>query len=248
VNENTVKKLLDLNRKFYQTFASNFSATRMRIQPGVKQILNTIPANVNILDLGCGNGKLAQALADEGYQGKYLGVDFSSELLEIARKGLENFNNCSFIQGDLSSQDWDLMVDEQVKEQIIPAKFQVVFSFATFHHLPGSDLHKRTLQKIHALLTKDGELFFSNWQFLNSARLRKRIQPWAMVNLASDDVDLGDYLLDWRQGGLGLRYVHHFSQTELCSLADQTGFSVEESYFSDGEGENLGLYQVWKKI
>jgi tRNA (uracil-5-)-methyltransferase TRM9 len=248
MNGKTVKILLDLNREFYQTFASNFSATRMRLHPGVKQILKTIPSNVNILDLGCGNGKLAQTLAEDGYRGKYFGVDFSPKLLGIACKGLENYDNYQFIQGDLSSHDWDEKVYGQVDDRMVGTKLQVVFSFATFHHLPGNELHLRTLQKIRALLTQDGKLFHSTWQFLNSERLRKRIQPWAKANLASEDVDPGDYLLDWRQGGLGLRYVHYFSLEELNSLADQTGFVVEDSYFSDGEGENLGLYQVWKKM
>jgi hypothetical protein len=60
-------------------------------------------------------------------------------------------------------------------------------------------------------------------------------------------MDPGDYLLDWRQGGRGLRYVHHFSPPELTSLAQMTGFKVVESFSSDGEGGNLGLYQVWQK-
>ena len=69
-----------------------------------------------------------------------------------------------------------------------------------------------------------------------------------MIGLSSEDIDPGDYLLDWRRGGHGFRYVHHFSQDELLSLAEKTGFKVVESYLSDGEGGNLGLYQVWEKI
>jgi hypothetical protein len=58
-------------------------------------------------------------------------------------------------------------------------------------------------------------------------------------------VDAGDYLLDWRQGGSGLRYVHHFDEAELSALAATTGFRVLETFYSDGEGGRLGLYQVW---
>jgi hypothetical protein len=32
------------------------------------------------------------------------------------------------------------------------------------------------------------------------------------VGLSANDVDPGDYLLDWRSGGEGLRYIHHFSE------------------------------------
>ena len=66
--------------------------------------------------------------------------------------------------------------------------------------------------------------------------------------LAQADVDSGDYLLDWRRGGKGYRYVHHFSEDELSRLAKLSGFHVVESFYSDGATGNLGLYQIWKKV
>jgi hypothetical protein len=91
-------------------------------------------------------------------------------------------------------------------------------------------------------------LFLSNWQFLNSVRLRSRIQPWEAVGLTRDQVDEGDYLMDWRRGGYGLRYVHHFSETELSELAHATGFKITETFYSDGEGERLSIYQTWEPL
>jgi hypothetical protein len=102
------------------------------------------------------------------------------------------------------------------------------------------------LKKIRSLLQPDSRFIHSEWQFLNNPRLRLRIQPWEMVSLSQQEVDPGDYLLDWRQGGRGLRYVHHFSESELAELADECGFSIAETFYSDGEGGNLGLYQVWQ--
>ena len=69
--------------------------------------------------------------------------------------------------------------------------------------------------------------------------------PWQAAGLQEADVDPGDYLLDWRHGGTGLRYVHHFSETELLEMADLSGFKVAETFYSDGENQRLGLYQVW---
>ena len=248
MDEKTTQKLLALNREFYQTFASYFSATRMRLQPGVKKILDNITVDANILDLGCGNGELARSLAQRGHQGLYFGLDFSPALLEIANEGLSDFENFIFFQGDLASQDWDSHV-KQFADKLIPnTQFDIVFCFATFHHLPGSHIHIQSFQKIHKLLKNGGRLIHSNWQFLNSDRLKKRIQPWSAINLTPDELAPGDYLLDWRQGGYGLRYVHHFNQDELTSLAQKTGYKVAESFYSDGDGGNLGLYQVWKRI
>jgi SAM-dependent methyltransferase len=248
MKESTVQKLLAVNREFYQTFAVHFSATRLRLQPGVKRILESLPTNANILDLGCGNGELARALVQRSYQGQYFGFDFSLELLKIAREGLDDLENFSFTLGDLTSPDWDLQICKVANMQMSIDEFDVVFSFAALHHLPGRDLHIQTFRKIYNLLVQDGRFIHSNWQFLNSDRLRKRIQPWEAIQLTSEDVEPGDYLLDWRQGGHGLRYIHQFSQHELISLAEKTGFNMVETFYSDGEGGNLGLYQVWEKV
>jgi hypothetical protein len=102
------------------------------------------------------------------------------------------------------------------------------------------------LNTIHQLLKPDGLFIHSNWQFLNSAKLKAKIQPWDVATISESDVDAGDYLLDWRSGGAGLRYVHHFDERELGELAEASGFEITETFHSDGEGGNLGLYQVWK--
>ena len=60
------------------------------------------------------------------------------------------------------------------------------------------------------------------------------------------ELDEGDYLLDWKRGGNGLRYVHHFSESELRSIANETGFQVYKSFLSDGYENRLGLYQLWE--
>ena len=234
-NEITIK-LIDLNRQFYQTFAVQFAATRGRIQPGVRRALENLPQDGDVLDVGCGNGELARALARRGYRGNYLGLDFSVGLLSAARQGLpENF---CFIQADLSAPDWDRPLQSR--------KVPFILAFAIFHHLPSRALRSRLLVNLRTHLTEDGRLIHSEWQFLNSPRLQARIQPWESAGLGADQVDPGDYLLDWRAGGNGLRYVHHFSEPELAGLAQDSGFRVLETFYSDGQNGRLGLYQVWE--
>jgi len=238
VNQATISKLLELNHQFYQTLAHQFSATRQRLQPGVARLLASLPPEANILDLGCGNGELARLLARGVHQGVYTGLDFSAELLSEARHNLPTSFKATFHQVDLGSPSWD---------GVLPLpRYDIILAFAVLHHLPGQQLRQAVLQTVSRYLVSGGKFIHSEWQFLNSPRLRQRLQPWGSVDLSDEDVEAGDYLLDWRQGGYGLRYVHHFSPEELEALAHETGFAILEAFLSDGAGGKLGLYQVWE--
>jgi len=166
-------------------------------------------------------------------------VDFSLPLLRDAEVQPEDFS-ATFLQADLTTLDKLSILDD------LP--FDFIFAFAVLHHIPSSDLRLNILKKIFQWLKPDGYFIHSNWQFLNSEKLKARIQPWDVVSVSESEVDAGDYLLDWRSGGQGLRYIHHFSESELRDLADAAGFQTLETFYSDGESGNLGLYQVWKVI
>jgi 2-polyprenyl-3-methyl-5-hydroxy-6-metoxy-1,4-benzoquinol methylase len=215
------------------------------LQPGVESILTTLRPDIRLLDLGCGNGELAQSLAQRGFTGRYLGFDFSAEFLVNAKKSLVTTHPSgdkpnplfTFLQADLSSPTWDASLP--------PEPFDVITAFAVLHHLPGAGLRQRLLAQAHSHLAPGGNLIHSEWQFQHSPRLAAHILPWETIDLTSGDVDPGDTLLDWRQGGRSLRYVHLFTETELAELAAAAGFTISETFYSDGQTGDLGLYQVW---
>ena len=234
----TIAKLLDLNEQFYQTFAVQFSQTRQRLQSGVLRLLPVLLAETSLLDLGCGNGELAQELGRQGFHGLYTGLDFSPQILAIANEVLPEGFNGQFLSTNLFANGW---------EASLPVKmFSAGLAFAVLHHLPGANERRILLKRVRSLLPPGGLFIHSNWQFLNSERLRLRLQPWSRVGLQESDLEPGDFLLDWRSGGTGLRYVHHFSEAELIELAAETGFNVNQSYLSDGKSSNLSLYQIWE--
>jgi tRNA (uracil-5-)-methyltransferase TRM9 len=241
VDSSTAARLIELNRDFYTHFGDSFSATRHRIQPGVRQVLAMLRGDESILDLGCGNGELARELSKRGHRGSYLGVDFSLPLLREAESQPENFS-AKFMQADLTQLS---VISEQL---LLIGNWQVVTAFAVLHHIPSHELRLSILRIVRQLLKEDGFFIHSNWQFLNSEKLKARIQPWEAATIPSSAVDAGDYLLDWRNGGKGLRYVHHFDEQELGELAKASGFQVSDTFYSDGEGGRLGLYQIWRPV
>jgi SAM-dependent methyltransferase len=237
----TSQRLIELNHQFYQTFAKPFSVTRQRLQPGVQHILDKIPVDASLMDLGCGNGELWLALASRGFRGPYLGLDFSDGLLRTARERAAlqaTPHPPAFLQADLARPDWIKTIPD--------SPIEVATAFAVLHHLPGIKTRLQFLQQVRSLLLPQGHLYLSNWQFLNSERLRARIQTWETIGFRPEQVDPGDYLLDWRQGGYGLRYVHHFDEAELVELAQLSGFDIQETFCSDGKGGRLSLYQTWQ--
>lgn len=233
------QRLVSLNNQFYQSMAAPFSASRGRLQPGVLKVLSGVPPEANVLDLGCGNGGVARELAQRGHSAQYVGVDFSAQLLTEAQKTVPSpTSNVQFIQVDLTSRfnQHSAISDQQ---------FDFIFAFAVLHHIPSRAMRLAFLRQVTGLLATGGRFMHSNWQFLKSAKLRTRIQPWDTVGIDETEVEPGDYLLDWRSGGRGVRYVHHFDETELGNLAVEAGFEMVESFLSDGKSGDLALYQLW---
>lgn len=226
-------RLRRLNREFYQSFAGPFAATRRRLQPGAAAVLARVPPQASILDLGCGSGEAARALQRRGHQGAYRGLDECAPLLEQARAS--GLPQAEFASADLAGPNWTAASQRP---------YDWVLAFAVLHHLPGPARHA-FLAGVRSVLGPQGSFALSVWQFQHSERLLRRIVPWSAVGLDAAQVDPGDYLLDWRHGGRGLRYVHAFEPRELEGLAQQAGFRVVERFESDGQGGRLGLYSVW---
>jgi tRNA (uracil-5-)-methyltransferase TRM9 len=231
--------LIAINREFYARFGQQFSATRQRLQPGVKKILEMIRDDDSVLDLGCGNGHFLHEISRRSHATPLLGVDFSLPLLRDAESTL----GVEFREVDLTK--FPTFGDQLL---MVNGPWSVVTMFATLHHIPSHEMRLDLLRTVRKLLKNDGKFILSNWQFLNSMKLRSRIQPWSRVGISESDLDEGDYLLDWRSGGEGLRYAHQFSAGELLGLADQAEMRVTASFLSDGDGGNLGLYQVWEPV
>lgn len=239
MESSVARHLLEINSHFYLENARSFSATRWRLQPGVQKLADSLLAMKpapRLLDLGCGNGRLASYLLKHGFSGEYLGMDSNAELLVDARR----ISSFTFLAADLAEPDWEVGLKDK--------PFNVILAFAVLHHLPGISLRISVLQKAREHLASQGGLFVhSEWQFKNSSRLASHILPWEKAGLQDHDVDDGDALLDWRAGGSsGLRYVHQFTENELADLASQSHFNIAETFYSDGREKNLSIYQVWE--
>lgn len=232
MQEETMIYLRNLNRDFYDTFAEHFADSRGRTEPGLERILRRITPGDRVLDLGCGHGRVAALLPQNC---SYVGLDFSAEILALADPEVADGVETRFAVVDFMNPSW---VDH------IRGPFDWIIARAVFHHLPGYTTRLRVLRQAASRLAREGRIVLANWQFLSAKRLHRRIQEWSEIGLSEEDVELGDYLLDWRRGGRGFRYVHLVDEDETRRLAEDAELVIEEMYRADGRENNLTLYAV----
>jgi tRNA (uracil-5-)-methyltransferase TRM9 len=239
MNETTRSALAELNRSFYAGFAGDFAQTRRGWPLGFERILPHLRLAANVLDAGCGNGRLLAFLTERGWRGRYLGVDSSAALLAAAKQNLAlQPAEANFRTADLLSPQWAAPIAEFAPDAIA--------CLAVLHHIPGAEHRARFVAECARLLKPGGILIISAWQFLSAPRLRARILPWSVAGLSDEEVDPGDYLLSWGEGAIGHRYCAAITEETLCELALQTGLAKVEIFYADGHEGNLGLYGVFQ--
>lgn len=76
---------------------------------------------LKLIELGCGNGQLAEYLYERGLNGSYTGVDFSDPLLSAARETFANNPAVTFVKSDVHlldglDHDYDFAIYSHVIE------------------------------------------------------------------------------------------------------------------------------------
>lgn len=225
------QKLLNLNRQFYERLAESFAATRESPQPGFNQLLAALPCSpCQVLDVGCGNGRFGYFLQQHNVLSHYAGVDFSGALLTKAATRIPG----DYFQRDLSQPG--------CLEGLV--QYDVVACLAVLQHIPGYANRLRLLREMGGRLGKNGRLFLSTWQFMDSERQRHKVRDWSELGLSADDVEPNDHLLTWQRDGFGLRYVCYVDEKETTGMAEAAGLRILDQFRSDGKEGSLNLYTV----
>jgi trans-aconitate 2-methyltransferase len=124
-------------------FYDQNSLVQYELAKGVinKEII--IKGNEQILDIGCGNGKLTSEIADKLTTGHIRGIDKSKSMIMFAA---ENYNHRKEI-------DFKSISAEKINEI---EKYDLVISFSAFHWLDDPEL---ALEKISKALKKGGKAY-----------------------------------------------------------------------------------------
>src|SRR3990172_2483684 len=96
MDDSTIRRLNDINRRFYEVTADEFDQTRGAFWPGWEELLAYLKHEpgaeaFSVLDVGCGNGRFGVFLSERlGRRIDYHGVDSNPALLAHARQALES--------------------------------------------------------------------------------------------------------------------------------------------------------------
>ncbi len=231
---NEAKKIMDLNKRFYDLLADDFSATRVNVWEEFKSLSEYWQDGDSVLDLGCGNGRFYDLVCQPGKQIKYFGVDNSSRLIELARQ--------KYPQGQFVLNDGlELPFGENF--------FNKILCIAVLRHLPGYDLRREFLRQAYRVLKPGGLLIlttaFASWGSRRWVPLLK--YSWLKI-IGKSKVDWGDFYEPWGSGSnKGLRYYHNFSAKEIRSLLEDVGFAVESLAFLTRKSGERNIIVVARK-
>jgi 2-polyprenyl-3-methyl-5-hydroxy-6-metoxy-1,4-benzoquinol methylase len=214
----TALKIIKANKVLYNEIARKFTETRNYSWPEFEYFKGYLHNGQEVMDLGCGNGRLLELLKD--YKVDYLGVDFSENLV---REAQTQWPDKKFKVADLAELG-------NIKE-----KFDLIFCVATLHHIPSDKLRQQILVNIKNCLKPDGKLLMTNWNLWQSKYLKyiikytllKLTDPNQLIidGVKAKDLDLQDIFMQFFKKN-NLRYIHAFTERNIASLLKKTGFEV----------------------
>ena len=223
--------LLKKTREDYNLIADQFSNTRKFIWPELKNLVRFCRNGERILDLGCGNGRLAELFQERAVD--YLGVDWAEKLIEKARKRYpaRKFQKANALNLPLPSNYFDK-----------------IFSIAVFHHLPSKKLRIKFLREVKRVLKPDGLLILTVWNLCQRKFLKYHLKHFFLKLIGRSKLDFKDIFYPWKgQKGevLAERYLHCFTIRELKKLVKGAGLKIKEIGFLSKKRKNI--YLVAKK-
>ncbi|MBU0546457.1 class I SAM-dependent methyltransferase [Patescibacteria group bacterium] len=210
--------IIQKTKDSYNKISKHFSATRHRLWDELLEFAPEIKDGQNILDWGCGNGRLILLLKDKKI--KYFGLDQSIGLIEYAKAEYAKETKTGQVK---------FFCTASRDKKFNPNFFDWVFMIASFHHLPNHASRLKLLKKIHMEMKPGAKLVMANWNLKGQ---------WTKKKKEMKEVAKNDYLVTWKdpQGKPQAElYYHHFEKKELAELLEEAGFEVERNGYDEKE-------------
>ena len=192
----------------YDRIAGHFAKTREYAWPEVEAFVADQPQARFALDLGCGNGRHAEVLAE--HADRVVGVDASRELLAEARdRAAERDFAVDLLVGDAAT----LPLRDDVADLAVYV--------ATLHHLPTRADRVQSLDELARVLAPDG---------------RALVSAWSTAHDRFDATEGFDTTIDWTlPGGETVpRFYHIYDSGEFRADLDASDLATVAFEVSSG--------------
>ncbi|MFA5061854.1 MAG: class I SAM-dependent methyltransferase [Patescibacteria group bacterium] len=208
-----MRDIIQKTREDYNKIAKYFSDTRYDSWFELEQFKKLVKDGQNILDWGCGNGRLIFLLQSKNI--KYFGIDQSENLIKIAKTKFSR---------EVKKGRAKFFCTAKKRKSFPPGFFDLVFMVASFHHLPDKTSRLQLLTQAYKEMRKGGKIIITVWNLGSDWAKQKFKKDWQKIGE-------NDFLIPWKnsQGELQCqRYYHHFSKEELRGLLKEAGFKVKK--------------------
>jgi SAM-dependent methyltransferase len=248
----TRRQLHALSIAFYTERAEDFDASRVELPwPGWDRVAALLPEDpLRVLDVGCGNGRLAADLHARDLElVRYVGIDASAALLDAARARV----------GPLLGErarwvEHDFLATQPAGAGLPPGPFELVALMGVLHHVPGGETRTALLQSAAERLAEGGLLAVTVWQFAGRERFERRRVDWSAVGpvlgapIDPAALEPGDGLLRFGSDPGGApRYCHQVSDAELAEWPARTGLETVSDFRADGAEGDLNRYWIARR-
>lgn len=217
----------------------------------LKPWIGSLGEDINLLDIGCGDGRYAQSIATDVK--KYIGLDIRESILDFAMELNASNENVEFTLGnglDLSS--------------IPSGSVGAVFSYQSFLHMPSKHIISGYLKEVERVLSEQGEAkiqFCSpslsnnlriDWRRVSSLLLKDKksiLRSIALTIFAIFPIDFSVPILKFNKADNHWgRFGKSLSLKELYKLCDSLGLFVrlKPSFYSGYLGSSAdNFYWVY---
>ena len=173
-----------------------------------------------MLDVGCGNGRLLDALP---VGVRYTGCDTSERMIELAKR---RYKGHPCIQGcPLSAR---FTVGDILALPFPTSSFDHVFALAVLHHIPSDALRQQAVRELARVTKPSGRVTITVWNLWTWYWIR-RYGLWQIIFGAHPTgYDRGDCFVPWKRGVDQpiLRYVHAWTHREFRSIFADAGLRI----------------------
>ncbi len=217
MKDSIADNILKENTRGYDAIAEKFSSTRKFPWQEFEFFKQYVKNGDNVLDAGCGNGRLYEFLKDSGIN--YFGIDSSQNLIKIAQT---NYPAGNFQIGNITKLPYP------------DNKFDVLFCVATLHHIPSGKLRHQVVSELQRVLKPNGYLIMTNWNLLNSKWWPTLMKFTIKKIFTNNQLDFGDVTKPWKNNYGQVqteRYLHAFTKSQIKNLLINA-FKIEKQFYT----------------